>query len=158
MTLTVEDADRGHFMAAFDDIRRADMAEWFAGTGELFHVGAIEAVESSEVSKVALDEGGRPLVFWGGTGGRVWLFASEIAVPRSLSLHRILRPWLDDLHGRWPLIYAVADKRNVVHHKWMRWLGFSSLPEVYLPPFYLPFIVFTREDQPCASQEPLGQS
>lgn len=153
MKVSVEKATMVHFDAAFPDIRRADMAEWFAGTGDLFHIGATRCLEESEVSLVALSGDGFPLCFWGGTGGRLWLFATETAERHALSLHRILRPELDYLMHRWGLLYAVADARNTVHHTWMRWLGFTQMPAIELPPFDLPFITFIldSEDQRCAS-------
>lgn len=147
--ITVKRPTAEDFHAAFPDVRREDMAEWYAGTGELFHMRAMPAVENSEVSLVALDEAGRPLCFWGGDGGRVWLFATTLAVPRALSLHRILRPELMRLHDRWGPLYAFADARNTEHHKWMRWLGFEEIAEIGLPPFNLPFKTFTKEP-PCA--------
>lgn len=143
--IKVVDGTVAHFSQAFDDIRREDMAEWYAGTGELFHLGAIRAVQTSEISKVALDEAGFPLCLWGGTGGRIWLFATSAGTRRALALHRILRPELDALQQRWPLLFATADGRNTTHHDWMRWLGFSELPAIRLPPFNLHFITFYRE-------------
>lgn len=148
--ITVRKPVVADFDLVFHDIRMADMGEWYAGTGQLFHVGAMDAMMSSEVSLVALDEDDIPLCFWGGDGGRLWLFATNSAAKRAVSLHKILKPELDALTERWGFLYAFADSRNVTHHKWMRWLGFEEIAEIELPPFGLPFKTFTKEDT-CAS-------
>lgn len=139
-----------HLKEVLHDIRPADMAEWYAGTGSLFGTAAQVAITDSEFARVALDETDTPLCFWGGNGGKMWLFATKSAERRALSLHKILAVHLEEVEERWGLLSALADGRNVVHHKWLRWLGFEELAEIDIEPFGLPFKMFVKESAKCA--------
>lgn len=134
-----------HLMQVQDDIRMADLAEWFAGTGIPFFEGAKFAINESEFAQVAIDEQGTPLCFWGGDDGIVWLFATRSAEKKALSLHKILKPNLDELHARWGKLTAVADSRNTVHHTWLEWLGFDLASENPRAPFGLPFKTYIKD-------------
>lgn len=126
------------------DIRFEDMAEWFAGTGQVMSTLVPAAVETSEMSRVAADEHG-PLVMWGATAGRVWMFCTNRASRKAWSLHKVLRPSVDEMSSLYGDLHCVADVRNLSHLRWLVWLGFEELGDVDLPPFGLTFKVYVKD-------------
>lgn len=146
--LDVREPTTGDFRKALPDVRFEDMAEWYAGTGQLFQRSALQAILGGGFKQVAL-EGDLPLCFWGASkspeGGIVWLFATNYAKTKALALHRILKPHLNVLHDQFGTLHAYADKRNVAHHDWLEWLGFEALGAVPLGPLKMPFIHYRKE-------------
>ncbi|MER9178937.1 hypothetical protein [Mesorhizobium sp. M0767] len=151
MRVTVEDAFWNYLPPVLDDIRDADLQEWYAGTGKPFSVGAFLKLQQEGYKKVArLD--GKALCFWGvDEGGDIWLFATNQAERNALALHRVLHPELDKMFALHPKLKALSDSRNTVHHLWLTWLGFKEEDELFIAPFGLPFKLFTKEATPCAS-------
>ena len=146
MRLTVEDATIEHVRMVLDDIRPADLREWYAASGQSFEVSVVQAFEGGDPKRVALLDGVRPLVFWGwDMKGDIWLFATETAERCAYTLHRILKGELERITKGRDRVTATADDRNVKHHRWLRWLGFRPEKQVLLAPFGLPFTVFTKE-------------
>lgn len=146
----------GDLRRVLPDVRQADMEEWYAGTGQLFHFSALQAILSKGFRKVALEDG-LPLCFWGADAvpgedrkGVVWMFATNHAKVRWLRLNKVLRPNLEDLHEEFGELSAYADCRNVVHHKWLLWLGFERREVVRFGPLNMPFQLFHRGDPKCA--------
>lgn len=146
MTVTVEDATLEHVFQVIDDVRTADHAEWYAGTG-IFFEDAITAVFEDfpeEPKKVALVDG-LPVCFWGwDEAGGVWMFATVTAERNAIALHRVLHSEVNKMP---PRLVAIADDRNVVHHRWLKWLGFEAIESGHYGPFGLPFTTFTRSAQ-----------
>jgi hypothetical protein len=126
------------------DIRDADRREWYAGTGMRFRRASIKAIKGGGIKRVALEDG-VPLCFWGCDGGVAWMFVSNAAYRKATTLHRILHKHLDELHEAYGPINAYADARNVVHHRWMEWLGMERRETYLLGPFRMPFIHFYKE-------------
>ena len=145
----------GDLRKVLHDIRRADMEEWYAGTGQLFQFSALQAILGKDFKRVALKDD-VPLCFWGASAapgegrGMIWLFATNSAKNSWLRLNRVLRPNLDDLHSEFGDLSAYADVRNVVHHKWLLWLGFVERETVNLGPLNMPFKHFHKGDPSCA--------
>ena len=140
-------AEASHVDDIMLDLRDADRDEWVAGGARPIRMALLRAVtpDVDTVARTALDERGVALCMWGGCDGRLWLVATNAAVPRAVSLHRVLGPWLQELVDRWGTLTAVADKRNIQHHRWLKWLGFKPVREVRTGPFGLPFIQFERD-------------
>lgn len=127
------------------DVRFADMAEWFAGTGAMMSRAVDAAIRSSDLV-LTLVEDGEPLLLWGSDkDGRLWMLATNRAVGRAVSIHRHMMPHLGELLERYGSVFCFADCRNEVHLKWLRWMGFEELATITLPPFDLPFTAFTKD-------------
>lgn len=137
---TVEDVE-----AILRDVRFADLAEWYAGTGALMPQAVDAAIRGSDLV-LTLVEDGTPLLLWGSDeDGRLWMFATNQAVTRALPIHRFMMPHLAELLGRYGSVFCFADCRNAVHLRWLRWMGFEELATISLPPFDLPFTAFTKD-------------
>lgn len=157
MKVHIEKARRDHLPPILDDIRAADLREWAAGTGSADLVDGLDRVfQEDRYAKAACDESGMALCMWGvdnlpDGSGWVWLFATNRAVPLFLPIHRHLKSELGAILSRWPTLHAYSDARNLLHHRWLGWLGFTYGREVPLGPFGLPFKHYTKEAL-CASQ------
>lgn len=133
-----------HLGMVEDEVRKADLAEWYAGTGRDPIRAMRECLACPGYKKVAL-WAGTPVCFWGvSESGEVWLFATDFAVEVALPLHRVLKPELAKLHDISPNLTALSDARNKVHHMWLRWVGFTEVEELAVAPFGLPFKLFRR--------------
>lgn len=76
--------------------------------------------------------------------GSVWLVATPTLERHAVTFLRGSRPWVDRLHRRWPVLMNRADARNTVHHRWLRWLGFTIYAQEPYGPFGLPFLSFAK--------------
>ncbi len=151
MRVHVEDAQPGMLGPVLEDIRPADLREWYAGTGCPDISKCLMAVfEERRYARAAIGEDGRLLAMWGVDDalepdvGSVWLFATNKAVEVFLPIHRHLKHELGAILDRWPTLMAYADARNTVHHKWLEWLKFKHEGTVHLQPFGLPFKIYSR--------------
>lgn len=129
---------------AAPDLRYADLREWLAGVG----MGPVEALEHGwEYGRAALDEDGNVLCFWGAElDGSVWLAATNRAVPRARSIHRLLKEEFEAVQAvSGGTMHCYADSRNVLHHAWLEWLGFKFQREEYWGVMGLPFKLYTYQ-------------
>jgi hypothetical protein len=92
----------------------------------------------------------RPVVMFGvvplGDGiGSIWLLGTDaITNEIPVAFLRWTKRLLPVLTEPFTLVCNAVDKRNVVHVKWLRWLGFTFIREVRLGPSDLPFYEFAR--------------
>lgn len=157
MNITVEPLRQEHLVSSFlDDIRREDYAEWFAGTGLPFEVAIQPTLGEGLHSRIALDDDGVGLMAWGldrtseSGSTNVWMFATERAARRAVSLHRKLLPEFLLMRSMRPYLHAWSYAKNPAHHRWLEWLGFVFQREAGLEPFGLPFKLYTYGDPACA--------
>ena len=139
------------------DIRQEDVEEWSAGTALPFTATVSSVLEEpgGDVLAVFDEDSGDCYCIWGcyrkDQENRVWLIATNAAVPRAVPLHRLLKPQLQALHDRYGDLWAYPHVNNEVHHVWLNWLGFHQEPGTYLfGPLEAPFLKFKRRN-PCAS-------
>lgn len=140
----------GDLERVLHDIRPEDIREWEDGTGRPFQVGATTAIMFGEYVQAAYDETGTAMVFWGGDRGILWMFATKSAERVGTFLHLRLARRIREVESRWDLLTALADARNVKHHKWLEWLGFEYLETVPTGPFEKPFKMYVKDTAPCA--------
>ena len=57
--------------------------------------------------------------------GYPWLMATPEIENIPMTFLRESKRWLEDVHKVYPIMTNVADERNGVHLKWLKWLGFS---------------------------------
>lgn len=149
-----------HAMALSPHVRPEDRLEWVAGTGDPLRLRLAAAVSDPEgVARSVFVSGvDHPILIWGvqkhqgeAGVGQAWLIASTEAVPFATSLHGLIRTELPILEEAFPRVVAYADKRNSVHLRWLRWMGFASVREVRLGPWNLPFLQFERSTNDVCS-------
>jgi len=138
--------------------RSEDKLEWERGLGVPFEESFSSALAADKQAVAMFDSNGTPVCVWGGFvhnpyGLYVWLVATRAVDKLNLSAHRHLKNELNKLHKRCDTLVAVADSENVVHHRWLTWLGFKKQEVVHIQPrphsVPHPFIVFRRTNT-CA--------
>ena len=80
---------------------------------------------------------GRPMGMWGVVPqeegvGRIWLLGTDEMVDDPANRLRFLREakgYLAKVGERYQVLFNCADARNVVHVKWLRWMGFTFIAQ-----------------------------
>jgi hypothetical protein len=76
--------------------------------------------------------------------GTIWMLGTDGIRKHRYRFLRNCKPFLKDLYeetGKQAL-YNYTYAGNTLHHAWLRWLGFTILREVELPPYGYPFYEF----------------
>lgn len=82
--------------------------------------------------------------------GEVWMLCTPAIHKYPLTFAREAKRFIDNRPEKY--LYNIVDKRNIVHLKLLKFLGFKFIREVTFGPNNLPFIEFIK----CAPlQEPL---
>ncbi len=76
----------------------------------------------------------------------IWMLASDDLKRHSRQFIRESKNYIKQLHeeSNSDLLWNLTDKRNTVHHKWLKWCGFSFIREVNWGSYNLPFNEFGR--------------
>lgn len=139
-------------MALGPILRDADRMELEAATGRDATGVVVQSVAISSMCWVATERG-MPLVLFGAAPmphhenfvGVPWLVASPALIPYAVPFLRRCAPFLDEMQRRYPLLVNYTDARNTVHHRWLRWLGFTFIRRhERMGAAGIPFIEFVR--------------
>ena len=74
--------------------------------------------------------------------GRIWMLCTHVIHEHPLIFAREAKRWIESREER--LLWNVVDKRNKVHLKLLKFLGFKFLRELPFGPNQLTFIEFCR--------------
>lgn len=118
-------------------MRAEDKAEVAAGCGQKPEEALLFCFFQSNPCMTIVGRNRSPIGMWGavdqgGKVGRVWLLATNELVddkPISIQFLRQAKPWLQSMFDRYDVLFNYADARNVVHIKWLRWMGFTFIAE-----------------------------
>lgn len=152
----VEHVKDWHVIVLSERLREADKAEIKAISGLPPLRGLIESVSLSSVSYSIMEEG-IPVAMYGARKtqedlGLVWMLASEAIERNTFQFLRKSVEYIDALHDEvgCAVLTNLIDKRNTLHHKWVKWIGFSMGKEEPHGPYGLPFYRITRIRKSCA--------
>jgi hypothetical protein len=114
-------------------LRKADLAEIAAVTGETPLDGLRRSIESSETCYAATNGKGLVLAVFGvirdegeSDSGFIWLLGAEDLTDGYSGLFaRLSRGWIDYLHAKYDLLWCDIDARNQAHIRWLQWCGFE---------------------------------
>ena len=77
--------------------------------------------------------------------GNIWLLGTDdITDTVPISFLKWTRKFFPVMIEPYDLVFNLVDKRNTVHIKWIKWLGFAFLREVIHGPQHRPFYEFAR--------------
>lgn len=114
-------------------LRTEDRDELEAASGKDATMCLTEAHAMSSTCWTALERG-VPLTMFGAAPmpghpgvGVPWLVASPGLLPHAIPFLRRCAPFLDEMQRAYPLLVNYTDARNTVHHRWLRWLGFTII-------------------------------
>jgi len=77
-----------------------------------------------------------------GRKGDIWMLCTPVIHEKPKLFLREAKRYVDSRQE--PLLWNIVDKRNTVHMKLLKFLGFKFIREVLHGPNYLPFIEFCR--------------
>ena len=83
--------------------------------------------------------------------GQIWMMCTPAIHKYPVTFAREAKRFIDSRPEK--LLFNVVDKRNVVHLKLLKFLGFKFIREIPFGPNQLPFIEFIK----CAPQPQLSQ-
>ena len=136
------------------DLRAADIAEIKAFSGntpEGAIAGALNTLDSGGRALVACLPNGIPAAIFGVAPsvkpgvGIVWMVATNQFQSLSRQFLREGREALMDLCEGYRLIFNFTDARNSVHHRWIKWMGFTIIKRhEALGHAGLPFLEFVK--------------
>lgn len=122
---TAEDA-----LQILGDIRDEDVAEWEASvTGGIFWLE--ECLRTSDEAVTLADRASNvPLVIFGchdksPLPADIWMVASVFGPARANVGWYLSIDWINEFWDRWPDVHCNSHIHNVVHHRWLDWLGFE---------------------------------
>lgn len=146
-----------HVAELAGNLRQADIDELWAAGHHLPFKGLAMSVAHSHVA-YSIMEDEHPVAMYGarhlGDGvGIVWMLASPALERCSIQFIRNSVEYIDRLHEEsgCRVLANFTDKRNTLHHKWLKWTGFEFGSEIPYGPDQMPFYEIRRVRNPCAS-------
>lgn len=144
--------DPDHLLVLARNMREADRLELMDGSGSSPLVALEDGyIHSTKCLTILTDQDEVVGVFGVAPSpvdrliGHPWMLATDLLDSIKVTFLRQSRKYLDDLAEGYPLLMNCCDKRNTVHIKWLRWLGFSFIREI---PEYgvgrVPFLEFVK--------------
>jgi hypothetical protein len=129
-------------------MRPEDVAEVKALSGRSPHTALLEGwtIEGAITKTVCLGNG-LPCAIYGVVptdtpkAGFIWMLAADNFIHLKRQFVRETRRHINDLCKDYDLVYNFTDARNAMHHKWIKYAGFSIIKEhahfgVEQRPFY----------------------
>lgn len=148
--LHTEVTEAWHISSLASRLRDADKQEIKASSDLEALEGLSRSVEYSPICYTIMEDE-LPVGIFGtapddANSALVWMLASEDLKRHSRQFLRESRDYIKQLHkeSKADLLWNLTDKRNTVHHKWLKWCGFSFIREVNWGAHNLPFYEFGR--------------
>lgn len=89
--------------------------------------------------------GSVPMSFGQPSSAGIWMLGTNEIWDVRFQFLRESRHWLEEVSKEYDLVYNVIDKRNELHIRWLKWLGFHLVREIPdFGPDEIPFIEFVR--------------
>ena len=114
------------------DMRQADAEEVWASNHHAPLQSMMKAWQSSDVSTVAVDDTGEPLVMIGLvkrdllTGsGIVWMLGANSAMKHKKEFFRQTKPIIDEMLTICTRLCNMVHGKNINSIAWLKWLGFT---------------------------------
>lgn len=136
--------------------RPEDRREWETATGQPAERVLAAALADPQTYARAILWGthGRCIGIFGVTEGSVWLMGSPLnGIPMNVLAYEFFKTHRAEVaamhsHGG-SVLTAVADNRNLPHHRWLRTMGFIR-EEEWLTSEGHPYTVYRRYEHQCA--------
>lgn len=114
-------------------LREGDKAEVRALTGHTPEQALTISFDNSEAPHSIIDDRGDVVGMFGVApstdplAGLVWMLGSDGLTAISREFLRQSRQWVNALHLNYPVLTNVTDERNTLHHRWLKWCGFTFI-------------------------------
>lgn len=151
-TLLLRRATADDALLILGDIRDEDVAEWEASVDHGIFWLENCLLQSTEAVTLADRASDVPLVIFGCIDksplpADIWMVASVFGPARANVGWYLSMEWINEFWERWPDVHCNSHVNNLVHHRWLDWLGFERSP--YVRPWGVKgeqFIYFRRID------------
>lgn len=140
--------------AIAENMRKADIAEIkAAGNWEPLEAMVNGFIYSNPPLTVMRNSDDTPIAMWGvipefDAGidkGRIWLLGTPGIKDVRVQFLRESNQWIRKVAEGYDIIYNNIDKRNKLHIRWLKWLGFTFVQEIEEYGYEgLPFFEFVR--------------
>lgn len=132
-------------------LRDEDVEEVLAGNNTPFNALA-HGLEVSELCYTLIDRHQTPVGMLGickgyyNNSGIIWLLGTKGIEENSITFLRNSKPVLAQFYERtgYDFLYNYTYVKNELHHKWLRWLGFTFLRTITMPTTGKEFIEFVK--------------
>ncbi|WMM95745.1 hypothetical protein CRP403_gp31 [Roseobacter phage CRP-403] len=118
-----------------DNLRDEDVAELYAQTGLKPYMALYFALVMSRRMKTMLDPSGTPIGVYGVNDthikglGSIWMMATPDLLKHQRQFLRECRTGISEISQGYKCVFNYTDARNTVHHKWLKWCGFTFINE-----------------------------
>ena len=128
-------ADLNDVKLLYKNLRQEDIDEIKANSNTNPYHALYTGVQYSHLPLTVMEDD-RPVMIMGVIPhgkklGMIWLLSSPEIENISIPFLRNCRGVLDLYHKSFPVLYNYIDARNLVHLKWLRWLGFNFIKVHY---------------------------
>ena len=125
-----------HIKHIADNIRQEDKDELYAASGKFPLHALLHGYTHSDYLKVGCVNETPVCVF--GTvpvleipnTALAWMVAPDGLLSVSFKFARESQKYADEMQHNYKLLYNFVDARNTVHHRWLRWLGFTIIRKI----------------------------
>jgi hypothetical protein len=117
------------------NLRDEDKAEVSAASGLDMEVALERGYLHSKICKTICMSDGTPAAIFGvaDTGikglGSIWLLATPDLLKVQRQFLRECRKGISDISQGYTCIFNYTDARNTVHHRWLKWCGFTFIKQ-----------------------------
>ena len=118
-----------------ENLRDEDVAELKAQSGLEPHMALKFALVMSRYIKTICDPSGTPIGIYGVTDtsmkglGSIWMMATPDLLKHQRQFLRECREGISEISQGSTCVFNYTDARNKVHHKWLKWCGFTFINE-----------------------------
>jgi hypothetical protein len=124
------------------NLRPEDRRELEEGHGLNPMVELVQAVKDSSSVYFTVPNGKTAGMAGVESNGAIWMLTTPAIHEYPITFAREAKRFVES--RKEPLLWNIVDKRNTVHLKLLKFLGFKFLREIYYGPHYLSFIEFCR--------------
>lgn len=150
----VREASPGDVAELAPNLRACDRAECIALGWD--PEKALEASYASSTQRYAIIDGSSVIGMFGAGPtdmpqlGSIWLLGSDRIQGIRFRFLRESRTWVERMHGEFPALWNRADSRNLLHLRWLQWLGFTIIGTAPHETSGVVFHQFIKVKPPCA--------
>ena len=139
--------------AIADNMRKADIAEIKAGPNWSPIQAMVAGYIHSKPPYTVIKNPEIPVAMWGIVPeldsvlnrGRIWLLGTPAIKDVRVQFLRECSDWIREATEGYDIVYNMIDKRNKLHIRWLKWLGFSFVREIPKHGYeQRPFLEFVR--------------
>lgn len=136
--MIIRDAEIGDGIALAPNLRKADMQEMKAATGEVGPNSLEKGIRDCDECW-CLEVEGTPIALYGyrdsgDESAYIWLMGSDTIEDVRWQFLRASKNTINKLSKTFTSLWSLSDARNTKHREWYEWLGFKVLNQVKAGP------------------------